>query len=98
MMLLGQMLIGSLVLHQIFVVLLLLARREDRKDHSFAMAVFFLANMTTSLPELFGFFHPGPSAESFDLFAMPPVMILGPAFFFYGRALVSPDPLRLQVR
>jgi len=92
------MLIGCLVLHQIFVVLLLLARREDRKDHSVAMAVFFLANMTTSLPDLFGFFHPEPPDQPLALFAMPPVMILGPAFFFYGRALVSPDPLRLQAR
>lgn len=94
--LLGQILTGALVLHQSFVVALLLSRREERKDHSLAMAVFFLANLITSLPDLVSFFRPGLQVASFDLLTMPFAMVLGPAFYFYARALVSPDPVRLS--
>ena len=92
--LLGQILTGALVLHQSFVVALLLSRREERKDHSLAMAVFFLANLITSLPDLVSFFRPGLQVAPYDLMTMPFAVLLGPALYFYARALVSPDPVR----
>lgn len=94
--LLGQILTGALVLHQSFVIALLLSRREERKDHSLAMAVFFLANLITSLPDLVSFFRPGLEVASFNLMTMPLTMVLGPALYYYARALVSPDPVRLS--
>jgi AraC-like DNA-binding protein len=96
--LLGQILTGALVLHQGFVVALLLSRREERKDHSLAMAVFFTANLVTSLPDLVSFFRPGLPVAPYDLMTMPFAVLLGPAFYFYARALVSPDPVRLSRR
>ena len=84
--------------HQVFVVILLLTRREDRKDHSIAMATFFAANMTTSLPVLLSYFWPLFPSIAIGNVSFPFLMLLGPALFFYARALVSPDVLRLSWR
>ncbi|WP_284179298.1 AraC family transcriptional regulator [Rhabdaerophilum sp. SD176] len=94
--LIGQIFIGALILHQIFVVVLLLVRREDRKDHSLAMAVFFGANLQTSIPVFLGYFWPGLPPIVIGNIAFPFVMLLGPAVFFYARALVSPSIVQLQ--
>ncbi|MCA3625189.1 MAG: helix-turn-helix transcriptional regulator [Methylobacterium sp.] len=96
--LIGQVFIGALVWHQFFVIILLLTRPEERKDHSIAMAVFFAANLLTSLPLLVGYFRPGnPWLDSVNM-AFPFALLLGPAVYFYARALVSPNVIRLQRR
>lgn len=96
--LVGQMLTGALVMHQLFVILLLLTRREERKDHSHAMAAFFAANLMTSVPEIVGFFHPGKHIDLGEMLSTPFLMLLGPAIFFYARALVAPEVVRLGRR
>jgi AraC-like DNA-binding protein len=89
--LLNQILFWSLLLHQAFVVLLLLSRREARYDHSRAIAVCFGANMLSSvpqIPQILGTGDPFPGSENLGL---PFVMLLGPSIFLYCRALVSPS-------
>ncbi|MCA0401743.1 MAG: helix-turn-helix transcriptional regulator [Proteobacteria bacterium] len=94
--LVGQMLTAALVLHQLFVIVLLVTRNEERKDHSYAMAVFFAANLTTNLPDMIGFFRPGLHVEFIEMFSTSFLMLLGPATYFYARALVAPEVIRLE--
>jgi AraC-like DNA-binding protein len=88
--LLSQILFWNLFIHQIFVIAILLSRREVRYDHCRAMAVFFAANVITSIPfvpQMLGYPDPFPG---FDAIGMPFLMLMGPTVFFYARALVSP--------
>ncbi len=94
--LLGQVLFWSLLLHQVFAILLLLARPEDRKDHSLAIALFFACNIITSLPQVPEMLGHAPLAPGVDTIAVPFLMLLGPSIYFYCRALVSPDVLHLK--
>lgn len=94
--LVGQILIGSLILHQLFVVILLLTRREERKDHSLAMAIFFGANMQSSVPVFIEFFWPGIPQTLSGNIAFPFLFLLGPSICFYCRALVSPAVIELS--
>lgn len=96
--LLGQIILGSLILHLLFVITLLLTRREARKDHSLAMVVFFAAHLLNSLGDVVGFFRPALDANATEVIGAPFSMLLGPAVYFYCRALVSPQVLRLARR
>ncbi|KAF0231517.1 MAG: putative transcriptional [Beijerinckiaceae bacterium] len=98
--LVGQILFGALILHQAFVVAMLLARPEPRKDHSIAMAVFFLVNMLTSVPlggQTFGGWTDSGVAIAGVLVA-PFIMLQGPCVYFYVLALISPAVVKLGRR
>jgi AraC-like DNA-binding protein len=88
---LGQVLFWSLILHQIFVILLLLIRKEERKDHSLAIAGFFLSNILTSLPqipEVLGWPMP---FQGIEMLGTPFLFLLGPCIYLYCQALVTPQ-------
>ncbi|NBN62411.1 helix-turn-helix transcriptional regulator [Pannonibacter tanglangensis] len=90
----------AMAAHLAFVILLLLTRREPRKDHSLAIAAFLgivlataLADMTDVMYAIGVWTLPGPNHL---VAVMTPLLLLeGPALYFYARALASKEPLRL---
>jgi AraC-like DNA-binding protein len=89
--LLNQILFWNLLIHQAFVVLLLLSRREARYDHSRAIAVCFGANMLSSVPQIPHILGLANPFQGFENLGLSFVMLLGPSIFLYCRALVSPS-------
>jgi AraC-like DNA-binding protein len=92
---LGQILFWSLLLHQTFVILLLLVRSEERKDHSIAIAGFFFANVLTSLPQAPETLSLPLPFEGFEMIGTPFLFLLGPTFFLYCQALVTPRGIQV---
>jgi AraC-like DNA-binding protein len=96
--LLGQILVGAMMLHQIFIVAMLLGRKEARKDHSIAIAAFFAAKTIANAPDVYEMLRGSPVQNGLEQFAVPFLFLLGPAIFFYCRALVSPSVMAVRRR
>lgn len=88
----------GLATHLVFVIGLLLTRREPRKDHSLAISAFLALVLVMALGDLTEVMYsigewtmPGPNHV---VAVMTPLLLLeGPALYFYARALASKDPL-----
>lgn len=94
----AEFLSGTIVLHQIFVIALLLIRTESRKDHSWAMVVFFTVNLLGEWPTILGYFLPEWRFERGEGTFLAFATLLGPSLYFYCKALVSPNLLRFDAR